>query len=751
MKASYAVLPAPTFAGAINSAPIVWCGALTLLLIFGQALPTISFFSTPAHYLPFHSVLELLSIVVSGMVFGLSWSLRSQDNNNQRMLIGSGFLAVCLIDAAHTLSFAGMPDFITPSNTEKAINFWLAGRYVAALTLLAVAFLPLRRWPAWACLGTVVSAVLIALGVIWAETVHGNWLPRTFVAGQGLTSFKLGAEYLVAALYAVAALGFYLQGKRTHNPDKLWLAAAAWIQGLAEMFFTLYADVSDIFNLLGHVYKAISYLMIYKAVFATGVLAPYRELIYERSWLQTLLACIPDPVWLKDANGVYVARNQAYVEKFVKDHMEVLGKTDDEFFGKESAEEFRSNDRHVMMTRQPLRTEENVQTSNGECIVVDTTKTPMYLPNGELIGVLGIAHDITEKIATEQALRNYRDHLETLVAERTQALTAALAQAEAANKAKSTFLSNMSHELRTPLNSVIGFSRLMARSENLSATERKNLEIINRSGNHLLMLINDVLELSKIEAGHVGLAQDTTDITELAREVADMLKLRAEQNGLLLTLELANLPPAVRVDSVKLRQILINLLTNAIKFTRQGSLTLSVKGRPHGGNFPPVEFSIIDTGIGIAEEDRQKIFEPFVQIVTHATTAGTGLGLTITRQYLHMLGSELVVESTLGAGSCFRFLLQLPLATTRPLPVPATVNPPPGDGESTGQGADVLNAIPQQLRNELCQAVEELNPAKIKVTLQQLEMIDPQVAAVLARMARDFQYRELQGLLYCAK
>ncbi len=227
--------------------------------------------------------------------------------------------------------------------------------------------------------------------------------------------------------------------------------------------------------------------------------------------------------------------------------------------------------------------------------------------------------------------------------------------AEAASRAKSAFLANMSHELRTPLNAILGFSELLSKDETLSASQRENIETINRSGEHLLGLINDILDLSKIESGHVELRTHTFDLPRMLLGLKEMFEIRARQKGLALEIEFSpDLPQYVRADEGKLRQVLINLLGNAIKFTSSGSVILKVHAQPNLQGYR-LHFSVQDTGIGIAPADQASIFEPFIQSKDALLHQGTGLGLTISRQYVDLMGGKLEVESAPEAGSTFRF------------------------------------------------------------------------------------------------
>lgn len=250
--------------------------------------------------------------------------------------------------------------------------------------------------------------------------------------------------------------------------------------------------------------------------------------------------------------------------------------------------------------------------------------------------------------------------LELQVAERTHELKLAKDAAESANRAKSSFLANMSHELRTPLNAILGFSSLL-RNDTVTEKQRRDLEIINHSGEHLLTLINNILDLAKIEAGRTELRVESCDINRLVVEVTNMMRVRANEKNLrLIVVEGQNLPQFIRADTAKLRQILINLLGNAIKFTEKGTVTLrSDSGPANADGRRLMTFEVEDTGIGIASEDQSRIFEAFVQTGEQRNQKGTGLGLTISRQFAELMGGTIHIVSVLGKGS--RFRVELPM------------------------------------------------------------------------------------------
>jgi PAS domain S-box-containing protein len=272
---------------------------------------------------------------------------------------------------------------------------------------------------------------------------------------------------------------------------------------------------------------------------------------------------------------------------------------------------------------------------------------PIHDEHGRLTHFVGVQNDVTARVNAEDALKKARD------------------DAEAANRAKSAFLANMSHELRTPMNAILGFSQLMSRDPELKPEHRENLEIVVRSGEHLLTLINDVLEMSKIEAGSATLHEESFDLYRMLDDLEELFQLRARDKTLHLIFDRAPaLPRHIRTDQIKLRQVLMNLLSNAIKFTEEGGITLRVSTTPTAATeqCPPcrLRFEVEDTGVGIGTDEQEKLFQPFTQTRSGVRAQqGTGLGLSISRQFVRLMGGDMQVTSQPGVGSIFAFNIQV--------------------------------------------------------------------------------------------
>lgn len=350
---------------------------------------------------------------------------------------------------------------------------------------------------------------------------------------------------------------------------------------------------------------------------------------------------------------------QTHNRRPVKD---MLGKRmQDVWPGIEETEKFRSI-KHCMEKREPIHHETEFVFPDGGVGWFDLRVRPVEE------GVFVLSIDITKRRKAEQALHELNADLERKVAERTAELQTALARAEVADQLKSSFLATMSHELRTPLNSIIGFTGIVLQglAGELNAEQSKQLGMVRSSARHLLDLINDVLDLSKIEAGQLDIHAENFAVRESIERVADTVKPLADQKGLAWRVEVADDLGEIHSDRRRTEQILLNLLNNAVKFTDSGSVTLTaglVSGRMEAdGPAPFLQIRVADTGIGIKPEDLGSLFRPFRQI-DHSLTRqhdGTGLGLVICRRLVTLLGGEISVESEWMVGSTF--IVNLPLA-----------------------------------------------------------------------------------------
>ncbi len=361
-----------------------------------------------ANYTALHTLLEFIAIIVSMLVFAVVWSAYDKDHLGNFMLLASIFFGVAILDFLHTISYPGMPIFITPSGPEKAIDFWLAARSLLAFGLLIITFLPWRPMRLEMMRWLILMGILSLVGILtWVEFMQPEWIPRTFIPGYGLTPFKINAEYFIIFLYMLAALRFLQQMHAPKPYDVMGLFTAVTMMALSELFFTLYADVTDIFNLLGHIYKVIAYTFIYRSVFFGCIRAPYQRLYESRNLLQAVIEAIPFRVFWKDREFRYMGCNTLFANDAGKTIPEnVIGKFDTQLVWKNQANQYRNDDRQVIDSISSKLSYEEIQTTaSGRQVWLRTSKAPLYNLDNDVIGILGIYEDITQQKRAENELR----------------------------------------------------------------------------------------------------------------------------------------------------------------------------------------------------------------------------------------------------------------------------------------------------------------------------------------------------------
>ena len=603
--------------------------------------------TTHYKYLLFHSSVELFSIFIAITVFIIAINCRDTIRNQYILVVGISYLFVGFIDTLHTLAFKGMPIFT--DYDYYAPQFWIAARYMESLSMLGgFLFIGTNRR---VNLPYLVSGYLLVTFGLVSSILYFKIFPICFVHGSGLTSFKVGSEYIICSIFLLNI--FVLRWRHQYFDDKVYsLIQLSMIMMIAmELCFTLYVSdtMSDAFNEAGHLFKVTAFYLIYKAVVVTGLREPINLLFRDLKISERRLIEAQQLVHLGRWKWVFATDQWKWttevfrflrISESSKPSLALMCET----LEQQDQQTLKNLLQLCRENGTPFEHVVHALLSTGEDLFAQIRGEVSRDETGAVDRLVGTLLDVTD----EQLLMN--------------SLRAAKEMADSANVAKSVFLANMSHEFRTPLNAILGFSTLMRKDPLLPESLQQNMDIINRSGQHLLTLINDVLDLAKIESGRIHIENTAFDLGNMVRDVTEMMQVRAREKGVQLLIDQSSeFPRYIVGDEIHLRQILINLLGNAIKFTQQGGVSLRLATRENKISHLIIE--VEDSGSGIAPEDQDRIFEAFTQLGDQGTNKGTGLGLTITRQFVEMMGGHITLESSLGSGSLFRVDLPLGLAT----------------------------------------------------------------------------------------
>lgn len=618
-------------------------------IIFKEAIPVFSGIIVLAglylinlyNYLVFHAFGEMFSIAVSFGIFMIAWNLKQFIENNFFLFLGISCLFIGSIDLLHTLTYKGMGVF-QGYDSNLPTQLWIAGRYTQGLSFMLSFMLMNRK----------INAHVVSTGFsIWTSLLllaifYWNIFPDSFIEGTGLTLFKKLSEYVICLILAASIFLLYQKQKEFDPKVFKFLFAALAVSIFSELAFTFYTSVYGLFNLAGHFLKIISWYFVYRALIETGLTKPYGLLFRELKQREKAL---------QESQAIYEAmfQNNGAVKLLVNpDTADIvdanLGAC--EFYGYsiETLKSMKITDINILPVEQVtekmniVRTGQNKyfqaqhRMASGEIRDVEVYSGPIEIE--EQVLLFSIIHDITKRRQAEQELKIAQKASET------------------ANRAKSAFLASMSHELRTPLNGILGYAQILKGESDITGNQIEGLDIIEKSGQHLLSLLNDILDIAKVESGKIELHETDFSFPDFIQSICDNIRIRTEKKGLMFVNENNNLPLYVHADERRLRQVLLNLLGNSVKFTEKGSIRLRVKKEN-----PGISFFIEDTGIGIPPDDLKTIFDPFHQAGEQKyQVQGTGLGLSITQNLIEIMGGKLEVSSKAGLGSTFSFKLEIP-------------------------------------------------------------------------------------------
>lgn len=612
---------------------------------FSIALLCTLFMISWYNFLLFHLIAEMFSIIVAGGIFIVAWNTRRLVHNHYFIFLGMAYFFIGGLDFIHTISYKGM-GFFQQYGANLPTQLWILARLMESISLLVAPVFFQRRLNDKLCF----LVYLCITSIFLASIFYFGIFPDCYIEGQGLTPFKIVCEYLISVILAIAGgVLFYYRDRFDPEIHRLMLLSIA-ITIAAELFFTFYINVYGLSNLIGHFCKIISFYLIYRAIVETGLQRPYRFLFRELQRTVTqyriLAENIEDVIWVMNEKFdayLYISPSIRRLIGYAPEEMIKIPL--EKYIAPDSLKTIKKAARNRLIMEKENKGDDITRRwevqyihKDGPKIWVESTTRTLRDDAGKFKGVIGVTRNIEHRKKIERELEKAKEF------------------AESANKMKSAFLTRMTHELRTPLNAISGYIQVMQLDKSITEKQRNVLDVMHRNSDYLLTLINDMLDVSKIESSTIALKPVLFNLSDCLKEIVAYTELKASQKNIDFIVEIQkDIPVWIRADKKRLCQILSNLLTNAVKYTETGSIRFKVKFQA-----PIFTYSVEDTGIGIPKENLEDIFSPFASHGNDFTNAeGLGLGLAISRRIIRSMGSELHVHSEPRRGSLFWFDLNV--------------------------------------------------------------------------------------------
>ncbi|HEX5394123.1 MAG TPA: MASE3 domain-containing protein [Rhodocyclaceae bacterium] len=623
-----------------------------------------------AQYLVFHNIAEFFSVMVSWSIFGVGWYTYDQSKDRHALFLSTAFLAIGMLDFMHTLSYAGMPAFVSTNTGNKAAQFWIAARLLSSSAFLASAYIyPDSRNP-WLAKAPLMAAAIALPALVFVGVIYfPAHVPLTFVEGVGLTPFKKISEYVIMLLLFLAALAYWRRMLQTGNQMLAYYAVAFVICIFSETVFAIYKSVYDTYNGLGHVYKVVAFFVIYKSIFSASVRQPYLALsganvrilaeianqklaehalresedkfryLFERS---PIGKSITSPNGAIDVNRAFCEMLGYSAAELKNLRWQDITHPDDVIPTQQALDQLISGEKEsTRFVKRYLR-------KNGSVVWVDLSTSLRRDEAGTPLYFLTNVSDISDRKRAEEEIRALNAELEQRVADRT-------AKLEAANKELEAFSYSVSHDLRAPLRAIDGFSRKVVDGygDKLDDEGRRQLQVVRDNAQRMGRLIDDLLAFSRM--GRREIAEQLVDMEAMARSVVEELRAAEPQRDI--QFSFTPMPP-IRGDAAMLRQVWQNLLSNAVKFTRRRQVAhIEISGYAQDEE---ARYRVKDDGAGFDMRYADKLFGVFQRLHGQDEFEGTGVGLAIVQRILLRHNGRIWGESKPDAGATFTFTLPLP-------------------------------------------------------------------------------------------
>jgi len=615
---------------------------LFTFLLAAWFFPPYQYLQSITGYITIHIFLETISIIISMLVFAFCWGLNLKERPGNFLILSSIFFGVAILDFFHAVSYEGMPAFITPSGPEKGIDFWLVARLMSAAGLILFAIIPWKKTPPKINrLIILFTVLLISTFLCWIILSHQDWFPRTFINGYGLTTFKKVSEYILIFLYLTSAFLFLNLMREKREYDIIALFAATTVMAMSEFFFTIYQQVDDFYNLIGHFYKCIAYAFVYRAIFLDSLRIIIDQLKFNENLVTAILDTLPMAVFAKDVHDGFKFRifNKFAEQLYSVKAKDVIGKNDSDFFSKEEAEWFRKKDEETVRLKAIIDIPEEIIHTSAGPVLVHTRKTIVQDDQNKVLLLLGVSEDISR-------MKRMTSKLENAIMTRDE------------------FLIIASHELKTPITSLKLRIQIMQKhyaSNEMIAVDLKNLL---KQVDRLNRLMNSILDISRIEAGKFTLDIAPVNLNETIENVLHQFdeQLSAIKCDVKVDIQETIVRPW---DQARIEQILSNLLTNSMKYATGCRIEIKVRAK---AMTTTIEFK--DYGPGIPKDKQKLVFDRFERAGASFSVSGLGLGLYICKKIVEALHGSIHLESEEGKGTTF--FIDLPNSTDQLLLMPPT-------------------------------------------------------------------------------